>query len=155
MPGSQAKIAALEEGGGTSFGPMTDELGFHLRRAQVAAFKHFAHTVTASEGITPGLYGMLQVIANNSGLTQSALAEVMEVDRSSIVKVVNALEDKGLIRRDAAPNDRRSYHLRMTAEGKLALARIQDAVARQDRDFSADLSDDARRLLISLLKRLY
>ncbi len=155
MPGSQINAVETEEGTGTSFGPMTDELGFHLRRAQVAAFKHFAHTVTASEGITPGLYGMLQVIANNSGLTQSRLAEVMEVDRSSIVKVVNALEDKGLIRRDAAPNDRRSYHLRMTAEGKLALHRIEEAVARQDRDFSADLSEDARRLLISLLKRLY
>jgi DNA-binding MarR family transcriptional regulator len=155
MPGSQAKSAESDESAGTSFGPMTGELGFHLRRAQVAAFKHFAQTITASEGITPGLYGMLQVIANNSGLTQSRLAEVMEVDRSSIVKVVNALEDKGLIRRDAAPNDRRSYHLRMTAEGKLALSRIEEAVARQDQEFSADLSDDARRLLISLLKRLY
>lgn len=144
-----------EQAGGTSFGPMVDELGFHLRRAQVAAFKHFAQTVTAAEGITPGLYGMLQVIANNSGLTQSRLAEVMEVDRSSIVKVVNALEDKGLIRRDAAPNDRRSYHLRMTPEGRLALRRIEEAVARQDRAFSADLSDDARKLLITLLKRLY
>jgi DNA-binding MarR family transcriptional regulator len=157
MPGNQAKIIENDKGPEveTSFGPMPDELGFHLRRAQVAAFKHFAQTVTQAEGITPGLYGMLQVIANNSGLTQSRLAEVMEVDRSSIVKVVNALEDKGLIRRDAAPNDRRSYHLRMTDGGKAALARIEAAVARQDREFSAGLSEDARRLLISLLKRLY
>ena len=150
-----AKAAESVSDTETSFGPMTDELGFHLRRAQVAAFKKFAQTVTVAEGITPGLYGMLQVIANNAGLTQSALAEVMEVDRSSIVKVVNALEEKGLIKRDASPTDRRSYHLRMTAEGKLTLRRIEDAVARQDRDFSADLSDDARLLLITLLKRLY
>ena len=40
-------------------GPMADELGFHLLRAQLAAFKHFAHAVGAVEGITPGLYGML------------------------------------------------------------------------------------------------
>lgn len=155
MAGRQINVVESDEGAGTSFGPMADELGFHLRRAQVAAFKHFAQTVTAAEGITPGLYGMLQVIANNSGLTQSRLAEVMEVDRSSIVKVVNALEDKGLIRRDAAPNDRRSYHLRMTAEGKLALRRIEEAVAQQDREFAAGLSEDARKLLITLLKRLY
>ena len=117
---SVAKAAESECVAETSFGPMTEELGFHLRRAQVAAFKKFAQTVTVTEGITPGLYGMLQVIANNSGLTQSALAEVMEVDRSSIVKVVNALEDKGLIRRESSPTDRRSYHLRMTAEGFLS-----------------------------------
>lgn len=134
---------------------MDDELGFHLRRSQVAAFKHFAQAVTATEGITPGLYGMLQVIANTSGLTQSALAEAMDVDRSSIVKVVNQLEEKGLISRDAVPNDRRSYSLRMTADGKRALKRIEDAVMRQDRDFAAALSPAERATLISLLKRLY
>lgn len=138
-----------------SHGPMGDELGFHLRRAQVAAFKHFAQTVTAAEGITPGLYGMIQVIANNPGLTQSALAEAMDVDRSSIVKVVNQLVEKGLITRDPVPHDKRSYHLRLTPGGKIALKRIEEAVMAQDRAFSAGLSEDARHLLISLLKRLY
>ena len=138
-----------------SHGPMVDELGFHLRRAQVAAFKHFAQTVTVAEGITPGLYGMIQVIANNPGLTQSALAEAMDVDRSSIVKVVNQLVEKGLITRDPVPHDKRSYNLRLTPGGKAALKRIEGAVMAQDRDFSADLSEDARHLLISLLKRLY
>jgi DNA-binding MarR family transcriptional regulator len=141
--------------GRVSHGPMTDELGFHLRRAQVAAFKQFAQTVTAQEGLTPGLYGMVQVIANNPGLTQSALAEAMEVDRSSIVKVVNQLEEKGLIIRAPSPNDKRSYCLTMTPQGRLALARIETAVARQDRAFAAPLSDAERDTLISLLKRLY
>lgn len=136
-------------------GPMTDELGFHLRRAQVAAFKHFANAVTAAEGITPGLYGMLQVIANNPGLSQSALASTMDVDRSSIVKVVNQLEEKGLIVRDASPTDRRRYRLHMTTPGVRALKRIQHAVMHQDREFSARLDDTERATLIDLLKRLY
>jgi DNA-binding MarR family transcriptional regulator len=62
------------------------------------SFRHFAHAVSAAEGITPGLYGMLQAIGNNPGLSQSALAVAMEVDRSSIVKVVDQLEQKGLDR---------------------------------------------------------
>jgi DNA-binding MarR family transcriptional regulator len=136
-------------------GPMADELGFHLRRAQVAAFKHFAHAVTAAEGITPGLYGMLQVIANNPGLSQSALATTMDVDRSSIVKVVDQLEEKGLIVRDASPTDRRRYRLHMTTPGVWALKRIQNAVSRQDREFSARLDEAERATLIDLLKRLY
>ena len=154
MSASQARVID-EDQPHARHGCMDDELGFHLRRSQVAAFKHFAQAVTATEGITPGLYGMLQVIANTSGLTQSALAEAMDVDRSSIVKVVNQLEEKGLISRDAVPNDRRSYSLRMTADGKRALKRIEDAVMRQDRDFAAALSPAERATLISLLKRLY
>ncbi len=140
---------------GVSHGPMADELGFHLRRSQMAAFKHFGQTVTAAEGITPGLYGMIQVIASNPGLTQSALAEAMDVDRSSIVKVVNQLEEKGLIVRDASPTDRRSYSLRLTDDGRRTLTRIEEAVMRQDRAFSAALSEAERATLIGLLKRLY
>ena len=154
MTTAQAKLSDAPEPE-ISHGSMGEELGFHLRRAQVAAFKHFAQTVTATEGITPGLYGMIQVIANNPGLTQSALAEAMDVDRSSIVKVVNQLVEKGLITRDPVPHDRRSYNLRLTPGGKTALARIEAAVMDQDRAFSAGLSEDARHLLISLLKRLY
>ncbi len=137
------------------YGPMADELGFHLRRVQVAAFKHFGQTVTATEGITPGLYGMLQVIANNRGLSQSALAIAMDVDRSSIVKVIDQLEEKGLIVRDPTPADRRRYQLRLTDAGTLALKRIQKAVMRQDRAFSARLDATERATLIALLKRLY
>jgi len=146
---------ARREEADISFGAMTGELGFHLRRAQVAAFKHFLHAVTEAEGITPGLYGMLQVVANNPGLTQSRLAEAMEVDRSSIVKVVNQLTEKDLISRDAVPNDRRSYNLRLTANGKLAMRRIADRVMQQDLSFSSDLSEGERNTLIQLLKRLY
>lgn len=138
-----------------SHGPMADELGFHLRCAQLAAFKHFAHAVGAVEGITPGLYGMLQAIDNNPGLSQSALAVAMDVNRSSIVKVVDRLEGKGLIVRDASPTDRRRYRLHMTATGARALRRIQDAVIRQDRVFSARLDDTERATLIALLTRLY
>ena len=107
-------------------GPMADELGFHLRRALLASFRHFAHAVSAAEGITPGLYGMLQAIGNNPGLSQSALAIAMEVDRSSIVKVVDQLEQKGLIVRDASPSDRRRYRLQLTATGARALRRDLD-----------------------------
>ncbi len=136
-------------------GSMAGELGFHLRRGQIAAFRQFARTITTTEGITPGLYGMLQVIANNPGLSQSALAVAMDVDRSSIVKVMNQLEEKGLIVRDTSPTDRRRYCLHMTAPGVQALARIEQAVMRQDQDFSARLSDAERGTLIDLLKRLY
>lgn len=137
------------------YGSMADEVGFCLRRAQVAAFKHFARTVTAAEEITPGLYGMLQVIANNPGLSQSALAVAMDVDRSSIVKVIDQLEERGLIVRDAAPADRRRYRLRMTSTGTQLLKRIQKAVMRQDQEFSARLASTERATLIALLKRLF
>ena len=87
-----------------SYGLLPRILGYHLRRTQVAIFQHFSRTVAAEEDITPGLFGMLQVIAANPGLGQSRLAEAMEVDRSTIVKVVDQLEGRGLIIREPSPD---------------------------------------------------
>ncbi len=138
-----------------SYGLLPQILGYHLRRTQVAIFEHFSKTVAAKEDITPGLFGMLQVIAANAGLAQSRLAEAMEVDRSTIVKVVDQLEARGLIVREPSPNDKRSHCLRLTEKGRAALRRMEALVLRHEDEFIKVLSSDERKLLIGLLKRLY
>lgn len=130
-------------------------LGYHLRRTQVAIFRHFSRTVAAATDITPGLLGMLQVIAANPGLAQSRLAEAMEVDRSTIVKVVDQLQARGLITREPSPSDKRSYGLRLTAHGAAELPRIQRLMLAHEDEFAQPLSASERRLLIELLTRLY
>lgn len=130
-------------------------LGYHLRRTQIAIFRHFSRTVAAEEDITPGLFGMLQVIAANPGLGQSRLAAAMEVERSTIVKVVDQLEQRGLIRRAASPNDKRRHCLQLTDYGCRALRRMEALVLRHEEEFTKALSADERRLLMRLLTRLY
>jgi DNA-binding MarR family transcriptional regulator len=98
---------------------------------------------------------MLQVIAANPGLGQSRLAEAMEVDRSTIVKVVDQLEGRGLIRRTPSALDRRSHCLHLTEQGTLSLERIETEVRAHEAAFTAVLTDDERRFLIRLLTRLH
>jgi DNA-binding MarR family transcriptional regulator len=138
-----------------SYGMLPQIFGYHLRRTQVAVFRHFAKTVAVSENITPGLLGMLQVIAANPGLRQGRLAEAMEVDRSTIVKVVDQLEGRGLIARRPSPTDKRSHSLTLTAEGGAALKRIETLVLKHEDEFTGVLSTDERHVLIDLLTRLY
>jgi DNA-binding MarR family transcriptional regulator len=147
--------ATSRNGQEMSFGLLPRILGYHLRRTQVAIFQHFSKTVAAKEDITPGLFGMLQVIAANPGLGQSRLAEAMEVDRSTIVKVVNQLERRGLIIRWPSPNDKRSHCLRLTDKGRAALRRIEVLILRHEEEFTKTLSAEERRFLVRLLMRLY
>ena len=137
-----------------AYGLLPQVLGYHLRRTQVAIFRHFSRTVAAETGITPGLLGMLQVIAANPGLAQSRLAEAMEVDRSTIVKVVDQLEARGLIVREASASDKRSYCLRLTAQGAAELPRMQRLMIEHEDAFAQPLTAKERRQLIALLKRL-
>ena len=143
------------EGGKISYGRLPSLVGYHLRRAQVADFGGFALAVTAVEGVSPGRFGMLQVIAANPGLSQSQLAEAMEVDRSAIVKVVDDFQRRGLIKRVALPRDRRRYSLQMTDAGLAALGRMEARVLSHEERLTQALSDDERRVLIHLLERLY
>lgn len=138
-----------------SFGLLPQVLGYHLRRTQVAIFRHFSRTVGAEMDITPGLLGMLQVIEANPGLAQSRLAEAMEVDRSAIVKVVDQLERRGLIAREPSPHDRRSYSLRLTADGESALRKMKMLMMRHEDEFTAVLTAQERQQLIELLARLH
>lgn len=140
--------------GALSTGILPTLLGYHLRRAQSAVFRHFAQVVGAEEDITPGLFGMLQVISANPGLCQSRLAEAMGVDRSTIVAVIHQLETRGLVERLAAPQDRRSHSLHVTRDGRAALRRMEKLVLRHEAEIAEGLSDDERKTLMSLLARL-
>lgn len=144
-----------EAGGGLGRGLLPRLLGYHLRRAQVAVFKHFAASVGAEENITPGLFGMLVMIAENPGLSQSRLAEAMEVDRSTIVTAIDQLEARDLAVRGRSPTDRRSYCLALTDNGRRALRRMREAVLRHEEEFAAHVSPGEREELIRLVVKLY
>ncbi|CAA7616812.1 putative transcriptional regulatory protein for hcr operon [Magnetospirillum sp. LM-5] len=145
---------AIIETGSLSYGMLPGLLGFHLRRAQVSLFKHFARTVGQVAGITPGLFGMLQVIAANPGLAQSRLAEAMEVERSTIVKVVDQLEARGLIVREPSAVDRRSHCLELTELGRSELARMEQLVLAHEAELAARLTPEDRQELTRLLIQL-
>lgn len=128
-------------------------IGYHLRRAQVTVFNDFVRTM-ADEKITPGQFGVLTLIRANPGLTQSALARAVGIERSTMVAVIDALETRNLVERQAAPTDRRSYALILTQDGETLLDRLNPMVLGHEERIAKDLSAAERRMLIDLLDRV-
>src|SRR5438876_1698156 len=93
-------------------GILPELLGYQLRRTQIAVFQNFSRAMESLD-VTPGRFGVLEVIAANSGLSQSELGALLGIDRSTIVGVIDRLERDGLVRRLPAPNDRRSHALKL------------------------------------------
>jgi len=133
--------------------PLDDLLGYTLRRAQMRVFQDFSAAM-ARFGLSPGQFGLMMLIAGNPGRSQSALAGALGLDRSTIVATVDRLEERGLIRRAPAPEDRRSYALMPTAAGQDFLAQIRPHLQRHEDRIAARLSGDERRALMSMLGRL-
>jgi len=126
-------------------------LGYRLRLAQQAVFRDFASTV---EGLSPGRVGILTLIEANPGVTQSRLARTVSLDRSTMVGVLDTLEERGLIERRRGAEDRRTNRLRLTRKGRAVLAGAKRKIAVHERRVASRLSAVERAQLFRLLAKL-
>lgn len=152
MPhGSAAHSARSKRADGLDHGILPGLIGYQLRRAQLAAFQHFA---AATGGMTPGRFGVLTLIAANPGLSQSDLAAALGIDRSTLVPVIDELEAKALVARHPSPSDRRTNELHLTRQGEAARRETERRVRRHEDDMAGQLTLAERRQLVALLSRL-
>ena len=131
-------------------GILPELIGYRLRLAQQAVFRDFAAQVGE---LSPGRVGMLLMIEANPGVPQGRLAEAVRLDRSTMVGVVDSLEERGLIERRRGA-DRRTNGLWLTRAGRLAAARLRRRIARHERRVAARLDDAERTQLLALLEKL-
>jgi DNA-binding MarR family transcriptional regulator len=135
------------------FGILPELIGYNLRRAQINIFADFARTMAGVQ-ITPGQFGVLSLIGANPGLTQSALARAVGIERSTMVAVIDSLQERGLVERNPSPVDRRSNALVLTDAGRSLLDKLIPLVRGHERRLTAKLSADDKERLIALLIKL-
>jgi DNA-binding MarR family transcriptional regulator len=109
-------------------GPLGERLGYILRRAQLAIFEDFIAACSVHD-IRPAQYSALTIIERNPGLSQTKVAEALGIKKPNFVAMVDELEHRGLVRRDASPGDRRSHALFLTDEGRLLIRKLHQISA--------------------------
>ena len=129
-------------------------IGFNLRCAQVAVFNDFRHKIGELE-ISPPQFGTLILIEANPGISQSAIASTLRFDRSTLVQIIDRLEDRAFVVRKLAANDRRSHALHLTPLGQTTLAKLKTIVWAHEEHMSRSLSDEERQTLIKFLVRIH
>jgi DNA-binding MarR family transcriptional regulator len=126
--------------------------GHLLRAAFVAATRH-ARAQLPADG-QPRDFGVLAVLATAGPRSQQDLGELLGVNRTIMVGLVDRLEAAGLVERRRNPADRRSYALEPTEAGLAALARLGPAVLEAEAGFTAPLKKAGRKRLNELLRTL-
>ena len=139
---------------GLDYDILPELAGFHLRRAQVSVFNRLGRLI-ARERVTPGQFGILTLIHANNGLTQSALAKAVGVERSTMVATIDGLEQKGLVERKPSPVDRRSYALALTSGGRSLLTKLKRKVREHEKRVLSGFSEEEKKVLMSLLHRIW
>jgi DNA-binding MarR family transcriptional regulator len=114
--GAAATSNARAQPPAIDYGPLAERLGYVLRRAQLAVFQDFIAAFAAHD-ILPAQYSVLTLIEHNAGLTQTRLAQALGIKKTNLVAMIDTLEERGLVRRQATSTDRRTRALALTRAG--------------------------------------
>jgi DNA-binding MarR family transcriptional regulator len=114
-------------------------LGYLLKHVQQRFFE------LGAAGLGPiGINGreaaVLRAIADRYPVSQGEIARAMNVDRTTMVALIDDLQGKGLVRRRQDPDDRRKNAVELTDTGRDTVRRAALAVEAAERDFLAPLS---------------
>ena len=125
------------------------QLFFRLWRASHVR----AADVLGSVGLTPALFGLLNVIGAREGAIQQELGAAMGIDRSTMVSLIDQLESAGLAKRRRSATDRRAREIAITPKGRRLLQRARRMIAQVENEVLAGLTADERGQLLALLRR--
>lgn len=118
----------------------------HVLRSKMSA-------ALAEIGLTARMHCVL-VHALEEERTQIQLAEIGDMDKTTMVVTVDALEEAGLAERRPSSTDRRARIIAVTDEGARVAGQSQKIVDRVHRDALAALPDGDREILLRALNRL-
>jgi DNA-binding MarR family transcriptional regulator len=128
-------------------------IGYAIRRAQLRVYDDF-YNALADLDTTPARYTLMLLIRENPGIRSVDLARTLDVARSGMVRLIDELEQRGLLAREIDPKDRRNQSLALTTLGHQKLDEQEQAVSRHEAEVTAKLTEDERKELLELLWRV-
>lgn len=134
-------------------GALTDELGFLLARAGARAIREMNRALEDS-GLRSRHYTVLLAVASNNGLSQRELGDLLSIDPSAVVSLVDDLEKHALVRRDPHPVDRRTRNVVPTEAGETMLAALRPLADNVRDGLLATLDPDEQEHLMGLIRRV-
>lgn len=96
----------------------------------------------------------LLALYRHEGQTQEELARYLNVNKSSVTRQLAILEEKGYIRREPDPNDRRSLLVYPTDQALALKERMRHVLRDWNAYLTADFTDAEREQLSRLMERV-
>lgn len=153
MPGGFIPTGADDPPLDISQTPFGQAVGFLISQLGLEVTRRFGLIMNTVD-LEPRHWTLLRAVADAEGQSQNALGDALSIPPSSMVAVVDHLEDRGLLRRRPDPTDRRSRRLYITPKGRHAIENAWELAAGFERTLCTGFSADQRLQLIRLLTHL-
>lgn len=96
---------------------------------------------------------ILQIIADNPGISQSALGRMLDIQRANMTPIAARLEAHGWVQR--LPSDGRSLGLELTGEGRSMARRARDVIEDFEAGVTARIPEEHRDHFLPALLSLW
>jgi DNA-binding MarR family transcriptional regulator len=129
-------------------------VGYNTRRASLVIVGEFIERMAVFD-LRIVDFSVLCLITHNPGITSKQLCNTLGVQAPNLVSMVNTLEERQLIKRLPHPNDGRAMGLHLTDAGEKMMRSAEKVASQLEVVATAKLSDEERKTLVTLLKKIY
>ena len=140
-------FAPLEEG---ALAPLPECLtrytGFLIAKAHQRLWVQFQQ-VFQKYGLEGPAVGILTLLLEMGSMSQQQLGRLLRVDRTTMVKLLDALEKLGYACRKDHPDDRRVYLVEITERGRECAAKVQKEGEAMERALLSQFTEDERKTI--------
>lgn len=96
-------------------------------------------------------YVLVLIDQNDENLSQKALAEILHIDKSYMVTILDYLEEKGYVIREKNPYDRREQLIRLTNKANEDLPIIKNAIAELNKRSLNNIDESKKQIFNEVL----
>ena len=135
-------------------GELNDIVGFHIRLAHVAVYRHFTETFADLE-LTQKQVSVMWLVGDHPGISQIEVGQRLQMDRATTMTIVNRLQEREFLRRERSTSDARKQALFLTKAGGEALVTAKGCIAAHEAWLKGRFSPDEVKKLVEMLARIH
>lgn len=146
--------AALTDDKEEDIGALADIVGFHIRLAHVAVYRHFTETFADLE-LTQKQVSVLWLVDDHPGIAQIDVGQRLRMDRATTMTIVNRLQERDYLRRERSEIDGRKQALYLTEAGRQALDKAKTCIGEHEAWLKGRFTPAEIEKLVEMLARIH
>ncbi len=137
----------------TAHPALKDYFGYCLYKSG-AQLKALHQSYLVEYGVLPVHFGVLTVLNASGKLSQMKMGVEMGIDKATMVKLIDDLEEKRLVSRESDQKDRRINCIQITPKGQALLRSLKSICVQVENEFFACLTKEEIQQLKKIVPKL-
>ncbi|MBK8754470.1 MAG: MarR family transcriptional regulator [Candidatus Competibacteraceae bacterium] len=103
-------------------------------------------------GLSRAQWSVLAILSNHEGLSQSQISDELEIEKSTVGRLIDQIEKSGWIERRPIPGDRRLWGVHLTDQARELIADVESVILQTRTEMLRGLSAKQQQDLSEILQ---